>query len=137
MPYSSDGIGFNRHSHTSWLAAQKIKGARETEKLKIEGLYETKIGVWRQGILGVSIWHVKTFIPEMFRDGMSTSWSCRLPDLVNKKILQKLETGGEPKKFEEWEDPTGTPRVLYFRVEDAQHLEPLKQLALLEVVNAA
>ena len=128
MPYSSEGIGFNRNCHTSWLAAQKIKGVRVTEKLKILGLYENNIGVWRQGILGVSPWHVKTNIPEMFRDGESTSWSARLPDMVNKKILCKLETG-EPKKFEEWKDPTGTLRVLYFRVEDVEDLKRVEDSA--------
>ena len=129
MPYSFDGIGYNRESHTSWLAAKAIQGIRPTQKLKIQGLFETKIGVWRQGVLGISIWHVKTFIPEMFRDGESTAWSARLPDMVRSGEVCKLPTENG---HEVWQDPTNTLRVLYFLKSDVEGLGPIRQLQLLE-----
>jgi len=114
MPYSNHGIGFNRDSYTSWLAAQNIKGKAASQRQKILGLYETGHGILCDGILGLASWHVKTYLSEMFAEGKSTSWTARLPDMVAKGELCKLN------KF--WVDPEGVKRELYFRAEDVSSL---------------
>ena len=120
MPYSNDGIGFNANSYTSWLAAQKQSGKRETQKLRIRGLFSVGFGIWRQGCLGVCSWHVKTAFSEMFANGRTTAWTARLADMVKEGELTKLKAldGG----FESWTDPEGARRELYFRTEDVNKI---------------
>ena len=116
MPYSNDGIGFNASSYTSWLAAQKQAGKRETQKLRIRGLFVIGYGVWRQGCLGVCSWHVKTAFDEMFAGGRTTAWTARLSCMVKAGELTKLRH--DVQELERWKDPEGVLRELYFRTKD-------------------
>ena len=123
MPYDNNGTGFNRSSYTSWLAAQQVAAKTPTQRLKILGLYATGHGVFRHGIPGLTSWHVKTYLDEMFAGGKTTSWTARLPDMVAKGELCKIQN-------ERWEDPEGVLRELYFRTEDVAGIPVEQQVEL-------
>lgn len=112
MPYLPDGTGFNRGSYTSWLAAQKQAGKRENQSLRILALFHSNVGVVKDGRVGLSSWHVKTYLQDMFANGQTTSWTARLPDMVKAGILVK---GGRDDTFV---DPDNSKRTLYFLAED-------------------
>ena len=116
MPYDNYGTGFNAGVYTSWLAAMQQKSKRLTQKIKILGLYEAGAGVIRQGHLrGISSWHVKTLLSEMFSKGKTTAWTARLADMTADGTLSKIE--GERHR-----DGEGVLRDLYFRTADLQNL---------------
>ena len=120
MPYDNNGTGFNPGSYTSWLAAEKQRGKRETQQLRILGLYATGYGVWRQGCLGICSWHVKTALDDMFCKGQTSAWTARLADMASPvkpkpaefRLVKLADADG---CHETWEDPEGVERVLYFR----------------------
>ena len=134
MPYDSNGTGFNRGVYTSWLAAQKQKGKRETQALRIHGLYAVGYGIWRQGCLGICSWHVKNALDDMFCQGRTSSWTARLSDMtspaktVDVRLMKMLGPDG---LHEQWTDPEGVERVLYFRHMDCSQRSPEVQCSLL------
>jgi hypothetical protein len=133
MPYQSDGTGFNKNSYTSWLAAQKQKGKRDTQVLRILGLFVVGYGVWRQGCLGICSWHVKTAFSDMFNNGHTSAWTARLADMAQpgrpaeQRLLKLQDHEGH---HEKWTDPEGVERVLYFRYADCDMRTPVVQRCL-------